>query len=97
MEHKEMGDYAPFGAPLAVLAAIGFGLWAWLTKWQGVEVVVLGHPAQLSAGFISLAGVTVAISLLMRASWRTIVATAALFGGFAFMWLIAQSAPFAVR
>lgn len=89
-------DYAPAFAPLAVLAAVAFGIWAWITHWHGISIIVLGHPSTLSPGFITLAGVTLGVTLFMRASARTLLAILALFAGFGFMWLIAQAAPYAV-
>lgn len=89
-------DYAPAFAPIAVLVAIAFGVWAWITNWHGISVTVLGHPSTLSPGFLTLAGVTLGVTLFMRASARTLFAILVLFAGFGFMWLIAQAAPHAV-
>jgi hypothetical protein len=90
-------DYAPAFTPIAVVAAVAFGIWAFVTDWRGITITVLQQPASLSPGFISLAAVTLAACLLMRAPLRTTLATAGLFGGFGFLWLIAQAAPLALR
>ena len=91
------GDHTPAFAPIAVIGAIGFGIWSYFTKWDGISVTVLGQPTSISAGFVSLAAVTIAACVAMRAPWKSLVAVTGLFAGFGFLWLIAQAAPLATR
>lgn len=94
--HNTQQDYTPALAPVLVIGAVAFGVWAWITRWSGITLHVLGEPATLSSGYLMLAAVLIAACVMFRAPIRSLLAITGLLGGFAFLWLVAQAAPAAI-